>query len=123
VDSKSTQAAISRLSLKQQTKHYAVKYFRLRQYIQEKVIQLIYEPTDTLVADMLTKSLPSSKHIPHASRALNAKVFPTVFGGLSFCGGESNIMMMTSKHHDDIIHNMRSTECSPRGERYLSDVS
>jgi len=90
VDSKSTQAAVQRLSLKQQTKHFSVKFFRLREYIQDKVIKLVYEPTETLIADMLTKSLPSSKHCPHASRALNGNIFPTAFGGLAFCGGESN---------------------------------
>jgi hypothetical protein len=102
VDSKSTQDLVLRLSLKQQTKHFSVKFFRLREYIREKIVRLVYEPTENLVADMLTKSLPSAKHLPHASRALNGSIFPTVFAGLTFCGGEFG-EMMSSQHHHDVI--------------------
>ena len=44
------------------SKHIDIKFHFIRQKIQEKIIQLYYEPTETNVADMLTKNLSPDKY-------------------------------------------------------------
>jgi len=49
------------------TKHIDVRYHFIRWIIEEGKIKLIYCPTDEMVADALTKALPSTKvkHFAH----------------------------------------------------------
>ena len=77
VDSKSAQDIVKRLSLKKNSKHFDVKFFRLREYINDRAVTLKWEPTSTLVADALTKALPSTAHQRHAPRLLQGRVFST----------------------------------------------
>jgi hypothetical protein len=47
------------------TKHIDVKYHFIRESSQHGLIQLTYIPTDEMVADILTKSLPRDRHEKH----------------------------------------------------------
>ena len=47
------------------TKHIDVKYHFIRESSQSGLIQLTYIPTDEMVADILTKSLPRDRHEKH----------------------------------------------------------
>jgi hypothetical protein len=42
------------------TKHIQVRYHTIRQYVEDGIIQLIYIPTKSQLADLLTKCLPGS---------------------------------------------------------------
>ncbi len=44
-----------------QTKHIDIRYHFIRYTIQDGQIKLIYCPTEDMIADILTKALPSSK--------------------------------------------------------------
>src|SRR3979411_1196190 len=47
------------------TKHIDVKFDFIRESSQNGLIQLAYIPTDEMVADILTKSLPRDRHEKH----------------------------------------------------------
>ena len=47
------------------TKHIDVKYHFIRDNVQQGLIKLLYIPTNEMVADILTKSLPRDKHEKH----------------------------------------------------------
>ena len=47
------------------TKHIDVKYHFIRESCQQGLIQLVHIPTNEMVADILTKSLPRDKHEKH----------------------------------------------------------
>jgi hypothetical protein len=77
VDSRSAKDLVKRLSPGRNSKHVDVKFFRLKEYINDGDITLVWEPTDELVADALTKPLPYPKHHHHSSRIMNGTVFAT----------------------------------------------
>jgi hypothetical protein len=77
VDSRSAQDLVKRIAPGRNSKHVDVKFFRLKQYISDGIISLVWEPTATLVADALTKPLPYTKHQLHASRIMTGTVFAT----------------------------------------------
>lgn len=57
------QAAIklaSAPSIPRKSQHIHVRYHFVRDLIQQKIITLLYVPTDQMIADLLTKSLPAS---------------------------------------------------------------
>jgi hypothetical protein len=56
------------------TKHINVQYHWIRWVIEQGAIKVIYCPTDDMVANMLTKALPSAK-VKHftAGLGLHAK--------------------------------------------------
>ena len=43
------------------TKHIDIKYHFIRWIVEESQIKLVYHPTDEMIADTLTKALPSPK--------------------------------------------------------------
>ncbi len=43
-------------------KHIEIKTYYIREKIENKLIQLVYCPTELMVADLLTKALPSPQH-------------------------------------------------------------
>ena len=45
------------------TKHIQLRYHYIREYVENKSIQLQYVPTEDMPADMLTKSLLRAKHL------------------------------------------------------------
>ena len=47
------------------TKHIDIKYHYIHDCVQKGLIDLIYLPTEEIVADILTKSLPRDKHERH----------------------------------------------------------
>ena len=47
------------------TKHIDVKYHFIQESSQNSLIQLTYIPTDKMVANILTKSLPQDRHEKH----------------------------------------------------------
>jgi hypothetical protein len=51
------------------TKHIDVRFHFLRWVVEEGRLRLIYCPTDDMVADALTKALPSAK-VKHFAREL-----------------------------------------------------
>ena len=59
------------------TQHIDVRYHFIRWIIEDGKIQLIYCPTDEMVADALTKALPSTK----------VKHFANELGLAAYCGG------------------------------------
>ena len=56
------------------TKHIDVRYHFIRWIVEEGKIRLIYCPTDDMVADTLTKALPSAK-VKHFATALGLATF------------------------------------------------
>ena len=52
-----------------QTKHINIRFHFIRWVVEDKKIQLIYCPTEDMVADVLTKVLPSPK-VKHFASAL-----------------------------------------------------
>ena len=44
------------------TKHFDIKYHRLRQKVEEKAVELKYISTHEQIADLLTKSLATPQH-------------------------------------------------------------
>ena len=51
------------------TKHIDIRYHFIRWVVEDKKIKLIYCPTEDMVADVLTKALPSPK-VKHFASAL-----------------------------------------------------
>jgi hypothetical protein len=47
----------------QRVKHFDVKCHFIRQHIEDKLVTLLYTPTGEMLADILTKALPSSQHM------------------------------------------------------------
>jgi hypothetical protein len=43
------------------TKHIDIRFYFIRWIVKNALLQLVYCPTDEMVADTLTKALPSSK--------------------------------------------------------------
>ena len=64
-DSQSAQALLLQAPGQQgkRSKHISVRYFKVREFITEGIISLKYIPTDSMLADGLTKALP---YVPHA---------------------------------------------------------
>ena len=42
------------------TKHIDIKYHYVRETVEKKQVQLVYCPTENMIADILTKGLPKS---------------------------------------------------------------
>jgi hypothetical protein len=61
-DNKSTIAIAKNPIHHQRTKHIDVKMNQLRQYLDSKDLVLKWCPTEDMIADILTKALPSSQH-------------------------------------------------------------
>ena len=58
------------------SKHIGIKYHYIRDLIKQSSIDIIWCPTDDMLADILTKfSLPSSTHRKHALRMLSGTFF------------------------------------------------
>jgi hypothetical protein len=55
------------------TKHIDVRYHWIRWVVEQGTIQLVYCPTDDMVADALTKALPSPK-VKHFAAGLGLRV-------------------------------------------------
>jgi hypothetical protein len=55
------------------TKHIDVRYHFIRWFIEEGSLHLIYCPTDNMVADTLTKALPSAK-VKHFTAGLGLRM-------------------------------------------------
>ena len=57
----------------QRTKHINISYFFLKDRIKDKEIEIVYVPTDQMVADLLTKPLQGTKFRMLRSKLLNEK--------------------------------------------------
>ena len=44
------------------TKHFDIKAHFIRDHVEKKDVELVYCPTEMMVADMLTKALPPGQH-------------------------------------------------------------
>ena len=60
-DNRSAIALAENESHSRRTRHIHVKYHYVREAIKENIVRIIYCPSEQMVADMMTKSLPSSK--------------------------------------------------------------
>jgi hypothetical protein len=57
-DNKSTiLAALQRQSKSKRTKHIDIKYFEVKELVEEKKIKITYMPTDQMTSDFMTKPL------------------------------------------------------------------
>ena len=76
VDSQSAQKLLSRDSPGNRSKHVDVRYFRIKESLDNKQIQLAYEPTETLIADALTKALPRIRFMELIKPIMNGRLKP-----------------------------------------------
>jgi len=56
------------------SKHIWIKYHHVKELIKEGDIQLIYKPTEEMIADVLTKPLPATKHAYFTAKLLNCTI-------------------------------------------------
>lgn len=75
-DSQSAIKLIEKVSPDRRSKHLDVRYFRLQQSVNDKRINQVYEPTGTMVADILTKSLGRRRHEFLTRAIMNGEVQP-----------------------------------------------
>jgi hypothetical protein len=61
-DNQSSIALSKNRRFHERSKHIEIKYHFLREKVETNVLQLEYTPTGIMWADILTKSLPKSKH-------------------------------------------------------------
>ena len=55
-DNQSTIALIKKgRSTSQRTRHIALRYFFVKDYVDKEIVRVVYVPTDEMVADILTK--------------------------------------------------------------------
>ena len=54
-----------------------VRYHKMQEYIAQGHVRLVYEPTSTLISDILTKNLYPTKFKYHSNRLLEGKTLPT----------------------------------------------
>mmetsp|Transcript_4165 Transcript_4165/g.10542 ORF Transcript_4165/g.10542 Transcript_4165/m.10542 type:complete len:275 (-) Transcript_4165:14-838(-) len=76
-DSQSAKQLLDRDSVSKRSRHVSIRWHKLKQLLKKENVIIMYEPTDTLCADMLTKGLGPHKHIPHAKRVLEGTVSPS----------------------------------------------
>ena len=50
-----------------QAKHIEIRYHYVRDMLEKGELDVIYEPTATMTADVLTKALPKDRHWEHAT--------------------------------------------------------
>jgi hypothetical protein len=62
IDNQSAIAITRNLEFHNHTKHIDVRYYFLRQVVEDKLIKLEYIPTGDQVADALTKGLPPASY-------------------------------------------------------------
>jgi len=65
------------------SKHYGVRFFKMKEYIENSSVTLTYEPTDTMIADGLTKQLGPLKAEQFLARVRSGTVMPTFPAELS----------------------------------------
>ena len=71
--------------LHKRSKHIDTKYHFIRERVDDNSIKLIYTPTDEMIADLLTKSLPQQKVEQHREQLLGESRF--VPSGNNLSGG------------------------------------
>ncbi|KAH9113686.1 hypothetical protein LEN26_013109 [Aphanomyces euteiches] len=69
-DNQSTIKMAENLTLHQRTKHIDVRHHFIRDLVKEKVIEIKYCDTNSMLADMLTKALPKPKFEEHQRNIL-----------------------------------------------------
>ncbi len=72
-DNKSTIDLANGLGKFQKQKHINIKYHYTKDLVNEGVVQVCYCHTEQMLADLLTKPLPSSQHKYLCSLMLNVK--------------------------------------------------
>jgi hypothetical protein len=55
------------------TKHVDVKYHFIREYVENKTVEVIFVRTDANVADLFTKNLPKNKFLQHEGDIMQGK--------------------------------------------------
>ena len=68
-------------------KHIEIRFHYVRDMCEQGKIELVYEPTATMTADVLTKALPKDRHWLHAceSNGGEAKRIYRTSGGVGIC--------------------------------------
>jgi hypothetical protein len=79
MDSQSAMKLLQGLRPTGRSKHIDVRFFKIKELIDDGTISLHYEPTETLVADALTKPLAHHKLRELSSRILEGQVRPSNF--------------------------------------------
>jgi hypothetical protein len=83
VDSLSAKALLKNASPGKRLKHVDVRFWKIRELVDDGMLTLRYEPTNTLIADLLTKPLAFELYSFHAQRLLGGTIKPTLSLGLS----------------------------------------
>ena len=73
-DSKSAIDLLHRQSPDKRSKHIDVRFFRLKECQDNNLIKQEYEPTGSMIADLLTKALPASRHYVLTYALLNGLI-------------------------------------------------
>jgi len=60
------------------SKHIDVRYHKVQELVNNKVIQIEYKPTEEMVADIMTKSLGKIKHVLFVAGMGLCKLEPTM---------------------------------------------
>jgi hypothetical protein len=79
VDNKSAIDFSENAILNARSKHIDIKFYFLRDQVSDGVLQLLYCPTSEMVADTLTKALPTTQFLD-ARRSLGVVPVPLVSG-------------------------------------------
>ncbi len=64
-----------------QTKHMDIKYLHIQDVLEKKLLTLEYCPTQKMVADIMTKSMPKNKHV-EMCKLLRLRPMPSVRGSV-----------------------------------------
>ena len=68
VDNQTTIKQLKEHVITQRTRHIAVRFYSTTEYLQGKIIELVYVPSSDNPADMLTKSLDAATQTKHRQR-------------------------------------------------------
>jgi hypothetical protein len=76
-DSQSAMCILEKSTETKLSKHMDVRSKKIKEHMSSDRLKLYYEPTATLLPDICTKNLDSTKYTYHANRMLRADVTPT----------------------------------------------
>jgi hypothetical protein len=65
-------------AISRNSQHIHVRYHIIRDLVKAKIVQMVYTPTEHMIADLLTKTLPLKQYLHFRDKLLNVSSTPLV---------------------------------------------